>query len=363
MYANAAFHRVVSYTGGRPFTGGPVGEVPKATGKHPWAFWHGTENWSALLDANDQGLGLVTPGRVFFTGGFSGKPGLSDTFANATGYLAGQGEEILDHNITYDFRYELVVGSLKDIRARAVAVRPATLPTWGFSSDRQGWHYQDAQDQGWPVAGHLHIRLEQDDPQLISPYTFWQAEDAPFLIIEAALHTSYREATLFWQRHDQPGPEKENTLNFLINADDTFHRYVIRLAGYPGYRGALIRLCFDPAPAGRPGDWVKGKITAKKPSPSLPLARQTTCFSSKALPYFCWWMRCTIGSHSLCVKLSLLSSAPAGWSSTRSVSTPSCPLKRAVGPARATSSDSDQYWKKGVGVLVVNMKSPPQKAR
>ena len=259
VYANAAFHRVVSYTGNRPFTGDAVTEAPKPTGKHPWSFWQGTEGWSALLNASDRGLGLITPGRVHFTGGFAGRPGPNDTFGNSTGYLAGQGREILDHNIAYEFRYELVVGSLEEIRARAASVRSIELPAWTFANDRQGWHYRNATDHGWPITGHLHARLDQDDSQLVSPYTFVQAKEAPFVIIEAAFKTRHRHAMLLWQRHGESAPTKTDALAFPIEPDEQFHRYSIDLSAAPGYRGEISRLRFDPIPAGDPDDWVKVK--------------------------------------------------------------------------------------------------------
>lgn len=267
VYANAAFHRVVSYTGDRPFTRDAVAEVPKAAGKHPWSFWLGIEGWSALLDAQDHGLGLITPGRLHFTGGFAGQPGSNDSFANSTGYLAGQGQEILDHNIVYDFRYELVAGSLEEIRARATSMRTATLPAWTFDSDRQGWHYENAIDRGWPIAGHLDVPLDRDDPQLISPFTFWQADEAPFVIIEMACQTKQRHATFYWQRHGQSAPGKDDTISFPLEPDDRFHLYTIRLADTPAYRGALTRLRFDPIPTGEPSAWLKVKSIRLSPTP------------------------------------------------------------------------------------------------
>ncbi|MDH3583222.1 MAG: hypothetical protein OER86_03315 [Phycisphaerae bacterium] len=257
VYANAAFHRVVSYTGDRPFSGGALTAAPRPTGKHPWSFWLGTEGWSALLDQRDQGLGLITPGRVHFTGGFAGEPGPNDTFGNSTSYVAGQGQEILDHNITYEFRYELVVGSLKEIRARAASRRPKEPPAWTFAKDRQGWHYQNASDLGWPIQGHVHLRLDQNDPQLISPYTFVRAEDAPILVIEAAFKTKHRDATVYWERHGQSAPAETDVLTFPINPDEQFHRYTVDLSAATGYRGGITRLRFDPVPAGTRDDWVK----------------------------------------------------------------------------------------------------------
>lgn len=259
VYANAAFHRVVTYSGDRPFTGDKVSELPRPAGRHPWVFWQGTEAWAALLDDRDQGLGLITPGRVYFTGGFAGLPGLNDTFANSTGYLAGQGQEILDHNIVYEFRYELVIGSLKEIRARAVSLRSAKLPGWIFADSRQGWYYLNAKDHGWPIKGYLHVNLDQKDPQLIGPHTFLQAEQAPFVLIEAAFKTHHRTATFYWQRHGESSPGEGDMTTFPIEADEQFHCYTVDLAAVPGYQGGIGRLRFDPVPDGNPGDWMKVK--------------------------------------------------------------------------------------------------------
>jgi hypothetical protein len=48
LYANAAYHRVVSYTGARPHSGGAAEVMPASLTKHPWTLWIGTEQWSAL---------------------------------------------------------------------------------------------------------------------------------------------------------------------------------------------------------------------------------------------------------------------------------------------------------------------------
>lgn len=258
VYANAAFHRVVSYQGARPFTGEAARPVPAATGAHPWSFWIGSEGWAALLDERDWGLGLITPGRVHFTGGFAGRPGPNDTHANSTGYLAGQGQEILDADIVYEFRYELVLGSLQTIRDRAAQARSSGPPAWTFARDRQGWHYQNATDTGWPIQNHLHVRLEADDPQLVSPYTFWQAETATHLLIEAAFApAAATQATVMWQAHGETGFSGERSLSLPVVADGAFHRHVLRLADHPEYRGSLIRLRFDPVGHGQPGAWMK----------------------------------------------------------------------------------------------------------
>ncbi len=267
VYANAPYYRVVSYVGARPFANGAVAVIPKSQGKHPWSFWTGTEGWAALLDTQDQGLGLITPGRVHFTGGFAGTAGPNDTHGNSTGYLAGQGQEILDHNITYDFRYELVLGSLEDIRARAAKWRPAGPPSWNFTRERQGWHYQNATDTGWPLKGHLDVTLGQDDPQLISPLTFWQAEDAPYLVIEAAFHTTQTQATVMLQPFGEDSFTPAQTTSFPIVADGEFHQHIIHLATQPFYHGGFVRLRFDPIGRAEKGAWMRLRSVRLAASP------------------------------------------------------------------------------------------------
>lgn len=257
VYANAAFHRVVSYQGTRPFTNDAATPAPTPQGKHPWSFWMGTEGWAALLGERDHGLGLITPGRVHFTGGFAGKPGPNDTHGSSTGYLASQAQEMLDHDIVYEFQYELVLGSLGDIRARAAHWKPKVPPSWDFDRDRQGWHYSSASDTGWPVEEHLHVKLERDDPQLISPYFFCQTADASHLVIEAAFHTSQKQGSVMWQAHGESSFSPAHETPFPIVADGEFHRHVIHLGALATYKGAIIRLRIDPGSRAEPGAWIK----------------------------------------------------------------------------------------------------------
>ncbi|MBL9116187.1 MAG: hypothetical protein JNJ83_14360 [Verrucomicrobiaceae bacterium] len=265
VYANARFHRVVSYQGAKPFSGQPFSAAPEPSGKHPWSFWLGTEGWAALLDENDVGLGLITPGRVHFTGGFAGKAGPNDTMANSTGYLAGQSQDILDHNIVFDFGYELVLGSVDQIRQRAAIYRPNGLPEWSFSQYRQGWHHQNVEDEGWPVKDGLHLKLTGADPQMISPYTFWNADDAPEVEVEAATNVPNGSMILMWQRlGDQAIPSANHAAASVI-ADGEFHPVRFDLSKSEAYQGSIVRLRLDPPGGGSPDQWFKvRKITVKK---------------------------------------------------------------------------------------------------
>jgi hypothetical protein len=262
LYANAAFHRVVSYTGAKPFSGGAVDTIPKPQTKHPWAFWDATEQWSALLDDKDYGIGLISPSRVRFTGGFAGKPGPNDPSGSSTGYLASLSSEIIDHNIVHEYRYEVLVGTLAEIRSRAAVVAAKRLPAWNFSAERHGWSYKSASDSGWPIVGMLNVNKLGEDPQLLSPRVFWNAADAPFAVIEAAFKTSEKSAAVYWIRHGASAPQGEDVATFPIVGDGEFRRYVVRLADSKTYEGAMAQIRFDPVAAGRAGDFVRVKSIA-----------------------------------------------------------------------------------------------------
>lgn len=270
LYANAAYHRVVSYTGARPHEGGVAEVMPASPTKHPWTLWIGTEQWSALLDEKDDGLGLVTPGRYWFTGGFAGRPGGNDTHATDTGYLAGQGQEILDHDAVHEFRYEVVVGSLAEIRARAATHAAKDPPAWRFTNDRRGWHYRDARDTGWPIGGMLEVLPDGADPQLVSPIALWEAEEASELVMEAAFATGESKATLYWRRLGEAGPGPGDHLIFPVSNDGEFQEIVVPLGDCPTYRGPIVQLRLDPVSKGSPEAKVRIRSIGLRKAASKP---------------------------------------------------------------------------------------------
>ena len=258
-YFNAPFHRLVSYTGDCPFTGGKITELPKKGSiAGMWAGWPATERWSAWLNDEGWGIGVWNPDTTAMIGGFSGEPGAGGSSDAPTAYVAPMRREILDADITYDFRYALVLGTVEEIRKFA-AEQPGArkLPAWEFRTDRQGWHCTNAADTGWPIRGMLDVRMEKDDPQIQSPPTFWRADDAPRMVIEAAFDGTSGPAEIFWARAGQTDVSSERHATFTPIADGQFREYIVKLAGLPGYKGGCTLLRFDPVPNGRPGAGIR----------------------------------------------------------------------------------------------------------
>jgi hypothetical protein len=247
VYTNGPWHRIISYIGAKPFTNDALTTL-EAKPPPRWDMWDATENWSALVDDAGWGLGVWNPGCVRFGGGFNGKPGAGGPKDGACGYLAPHREEILDHDITHEFRYDLVVGTVAEIRAHVYRQPRPAIPAWHFTADREGWHYAHATDAGWPIRGELAVRLTEDDPFILSPRFVVAAEAAPVLVIDAAFEeVAAPRAQVFWSSVGQPGFDERHSVRFEGKPDGAFHEYRVRLAESTEYRGAITQVRFDPA--------------------------------------------------------------------------------------------------------------------
>ncbi len=266
VYTNGPWYRLISYAGDRPFTMDKLTRFKKTWTSFeeldgdPWQDWQATENWAALLNDDDWGLGVFKPGTYSFKGGFFGVPGKGEPKDAPTGYISPIQYEILDHDIQYEYGYTLIVGTLDEIRRFVYENSPRqSLPDYRFESDRQHWVYRNAIDTGWPIRGNLYIKLEQSDPQLIGPQGFWQASDVPKIYIHAAGKTHRTDARLFWRTYAEPQFSTDKSVAFELQNDERYHVYEIDMSSSSGYKGAIIGLRLDPVSTGHEGDYVEIK--------------------------------------------------------------------------------------------------------
>lgn len=257
VYSNGEWYKLMTYRGDKPFTGDAVERIPKKTGGgFPWDYWLATENWAALVDTNDWGLGIYKPENYFFIGGYAGQEGTGGTYDNPTGYIAPLQTEILDHDIVYEYTYTLILGDLTEIRDYAVTQgQGMELPDWHFENDRQNWRYHaspisTATDAGWPINNHIELDLGKNEFAAISPPRLWQAEDAPMLYIRAAFTTSRTQSRVRWSKYEvgsyDPSFPDENRAEFDIIGDGQFRTYAIDLSSVATYTGPMSYLAFQP---------------------------------------------------------------------------------------------------------------------
>lgn len=262
VYTNGKWYKLVSYLGDRPFTKAkPTVLVDRNDGKGwPWRNFYTPEHWVALVDESNQGLGLYLPGACGFTGGFAGEPkGSGEPKSSQTGYMGVTIPEILDHNIVYTYDYQLIVGSLEEIRAYVYKCeRSRSLPSWDFKSDRQHWTCHNITDKGWPIKEGLSFALGPKNATAASPHTFWRAEDAPKLTLRAGFKTPAKSAKILLQPYDslaagdwaqwgpeqakRPAPAPPVEIPFPIEGDGHLRNIEIDLASHSKYRGAMTQI-------------------------------------------------------------------------------------------------------------------------
>jgi len=222
----------------------------------PWEYWTSTENWSALVNDDDWGLGIYHPVAYLTVGGFHGPPGVGGPNNNSTGYIAPLHTDILDHDIVYEFEYTLILGNLHDdIRSYVYSQAQSSGPHHFFGQDRQHCLPYNLTDQAPPFEGFWPLTLDQNDPIIVLPPTLWNATDVPRVLIRAAYTTQNDQAEIFFAGEDGAF-SGDKRLAFTIIPDGEIHTYEVDLSSHPQYSGLITRLRFDPIQARNPGDIV-----------------------------------------------------------------------------------------------------------
>ncbi len=247
VYVNGPYWRLLTYCGDKPFTTGALSQIfARLDVDGHWASWTATENWAALVNDSGWGVGVWNPGTAAFSGGFYGLHGASGARDDPTGYIAPNRTEVLDHNVVYDYRYDVILGTVKQIRAYVYS-QTARLPSlaFDFERDRQGWYYANATDGGWPITGALEIHPGNLRAQVLSPIFARRAEAIPWLSLEAAFTSDQTNATVSWRSLAQNGFPAAQAQSFRVVPDGRFHRYTVNLAASPTYRGLIIQMRLD----------------------------------------------------------------------------------------------------------------------
>lgn len=270
VYTIGKLHRLMTYKGDQPLSEAPIQEIPRKAaidGRPQWTSFDATEHWAALVDDDDWGLGIIQLNAQRFLGGFYGDRTSGGSLDDPTGYMSPVCQEILDHNIIYEYRYTLVLDSLANIRREAIRQAPTKkVPDYRFTKDRQHWTYVNVEDTGYPIQQGLRLKLEWNDPNLLGPETTWNAKDASAIYVRAAYKTTSTRAEIFWETTEQPGFSAEQSASFEVVPDGQLRTYKLNLAAHPSYRGTIRRLRFDPVESGQSGETVTVEaITAIEP--------------------------------------------------------------------------------------------------
>ncbi len=264
VYTIGQLYRLWTYDGTHPFESEPPVMKPNV---FMWSQWRATEGWAAQLDDSGWGLGVYASSACIMNGGFHPEVNASTILAgpkdDPTSYMAPVHAEVLDWNITYEYAYDLILGTLDTIRTYVYQHRFDPLPHAVFAKDRRHWTYHNARDAGWPIDGRLVVDVGMLDPIIEGPVCGYLASECPSITIRMAAHLNnplngWLTGQVFWERDNGALPFSETqSIRFPIINDGQFHDYVVPLSSVAAYSGFISRLRFDPVAQGRPGDFVE----------------------------------------------------------------------------------------------------------
>ena len=133
VYIISWFDELHTYLGNRPWTNGRTTKItrkPLANDPNfPWNHWPSelypgqTENWAAVINSGNQlGVGVIFPDVELFVGGLHGRTGQLSNSAS-TMYVAPLRTLDIRPGEVVEYQYELMIGSLQDIRKHAYTRR------------------------------------------------------------------------------------------------------------------------------------------------------------------------------------------------------------------------------------------------
>ncbi|HET8830410.1 MAG TPA: hypothetical protein VFM79_13775, partial [Pelobium sp.] len=125
VYIIGDLNNLYTYKGTNAWTSEPAEKL--VTTGPPWSYWTNPEHWAALLDANKWGVGVYNGLSTHFIGGYSGSAG-GGANSSSTGYMSPLRTETLGKNTVYQYEYDLILGTLDEIRSFAYQKNGYTLP-------------------------------------------------------------------------------------------------------------------------------------------------------------------------------------------------------------------------------------------
>lgn len=125
VYIIGDLNNLYTYKGTNPWTSEPAEKL--VTTGPPWSYWTNPEHWAALLDSTKWGVGVYNGLSTYFIGGYSGSAG-GGANSPSTGYMSPLRTETLEKNTVYQYEYDLILGTLDEIRSFAYQKNGYSLP-------------------------------------------------------------------------------------------------------------------------------------------------------------------------------------------------------------------------------------------
>lgn len=264
LYTITQLPRLMAYVGESAWTNDDLTEITRivipGAESFPWNDWPsaqypGTmfEPWAATVDASGWGVGVFFKFADRMLGGQVGADGQGE-FAAATKYISPLAVLAIGPQEVLEFEFDLVLGTLEEIRGHAYAEVGPEKWTFAEDGDLQGWTIAQHTANERVEDGTLRFDVTDIDPILRSERIVVGAPLNRYLHVRMRNNTPSATAQFFWTNELGP-PSPQNSVNVPTPPNDGQMRdYVVDMAGHPRWVGTIRRLRFDPASGVQSGD-------------------------------------------------------------------------------------------------------------
>lgn len=272
IYLTGDYHNMWYYSHGSPYSNG---DLTLSRIQPPASAMFGdvfpTEPWMATTNANGYGVGLYVPNNFNWKRGYFGSDMSGNEFSYESSYIAATNYVVLDHNLVYEWDYELIMGNLNTIRSYVYSKpRSAPGPNYVFDNSRHGWFYESATDSGFPILGKLHVNFTDARSKISSPFVFWKGRDNPKIYLRAAFKTLSDKFRMRWRLSDETTTQGDKFIEFPIINDGQFHTYVIDLSNQQNWLNGNIGQVQFASTATTYGNDVWAEFASISNTPDIP---------------------------------------------------------------------------------------------
>ena len=262
VYLVSSLNNLYAYLGSAPFTNDTLSNPPikiLSSGGGWGRYGNVSEHWMAFVNQNKWGVGIFNQNCSDFSAGISGTVGGSDT-SNSTVYMAPNDTSSLTTGSVYQYSYDLVVGTLDQIRRFVYKVGHAdsinTTTKWDFNKGLNGWNLINGLSDTLSDSSVTFPIVGWPYPVVVSPTNLnVNANEYKYLSFTMKNNTIGNVAAFYWSTNTDAVFRGSRSLTSIpvTPMDSMYTTYVVDLSKDSLWTGVIYQIRLDPVRQGSSG--------------------------------------------------------------------------------------------------------------
>lgn len=262
VYLVSSLNNLYAYLGSAPFTNDTLSNPPTkilSSGGGWGRYGNVSEHWMAFVNQNKWGVGIFNQNCLDFSAGISGTVGGSDT-SNSTVYMAPNDTSSLTTGSVYQYSYDLVVGTLDQIRRFVYKVGHAdsinTTTKWDFNKGLNGWNLINGLSDTLSDSSVTFPIVGWPYPVVVSPTNLnVNANEYKYLSFTMKNNTIGNVAAFYWSTNTDAVFRGSRSLTSIpvTPMDSMYTTYVVDLSKDSLWTGVIYQIRLDPVRQGSSG--------------------------------------------------------------------------------------------------------------